>query len=114
MVELHDSTAFCEIKHLVSLGIGTKDTIKSQIRNGRFDRDGDCPVNLSGGLISKGHPLGATGLGMLYELCAQMRGSAGTHQSQRTIRYAAAHNGGGLVGLDEALCGITLLENINA
>ncbi|MGC6507497.1 MAG: thiolase family protein [Myxococcota bacterium] len=114
MVELHDSTSFCEIKHLVSLGISTKETIQSEIRNGRFDEDGDCPVNLSGGLISKGHPLGATGLGMLYELCAQMKGTAGTHQTSRPIRFAAAHNGGGLVGLDEALCGVTLLENTNA
>ena len=114
MVELHDSTSFCEIKHLVSLGISTKETIQSEIRNGRFDEDGDSPVNLSGGLISKGHPLGATGLGMLYELCAQMKGTAGTHQTSRPIRFAAAHNGGGLVGLDEALCGVTLLENTNA
>ena len=114
MVELHDSTAFCEIKHLVSMGIGSKETIQSEIRDGRFDRNGDCPVNLSGGLISKGHPLGATGLGMLYEPPWPNESSAGANQSHRTIRYAAAHNGGGLVGLDEALCGVTLLENINA
>ena len=114
MVELHDSTAFCEIKHLISLGISSEAHIQRDIQSGRFNADGACPVNRSGGLISKGHPLGATGLGMLYELTQQMRGAAGPHQVSTPIRYAAAHNGGGLVGLDEALCGVTLLENPHA
>lgn len=110
LAEVHDSTAYCELKHLDSLGLCSKEQFKEWIHTGKGERSGDCPINASGGLISKGHPLGATGLGMLYELCTQLRQEAGDHQIEKSPRYGLAQNGGGLIGLDEALCGVSILE----
>ena len=66
-------------------------------------------MNLSGGLISKGHPVGATGLSMIHELALQLRGEAGERQTQNA-RIALAENGGGVIGFDEAACSVILLE----
>ena len=71
---------------------------------------GERPVNLSGGLVSKGHPLGATGLGMIDELVTQLRGEAGDRQAPRSPTIGVQQNAGGLIGLDEALCAVTILE----
>ena len=68
-------------------------------------------VNRSGGLVSKGHPLGATGLGMIDELILQLRGQAGARQVDGA-RWALQQNAGGLVGWDEALCSVVLLEAV--
>ena len=62
---------------------------------------GRIPINTSGGLESKGHPLGATGIGQLYELVAQLRGEAGARQVEGA-RHAIQENGGGLQGIEEA------------
>lgn len=67
------------------------------------------PVNLSGGLVSKGHPVGATGLSMIYELMLQLRGEAKQRQSAGA-KIALAENGGGVIGFDEAACSVILLE----
>ena len=74
---------------------------------------GERPVNLSGGLVSKGHPIGATGLSMIHELVLQLRGEAGERQA-RKARIALAENGGGVIGFDEAACAITILEKPNS
>ena len=66
------------------------------------------PVNPSGGLESKGHPIGATGLGQIYELVSQLRGECGARQVEGA-QVAVAENGGGLVGLEEAVAAITVL-----
>ena len=66
------------------------------------------PVNTSGGLVSKGHPIGATGLSMVYELCQQLRGDAGERQVEGA-RIALAENGGGVIGFDEAACSVLIL-----
>lgn len=70
---------------------------------------GRLPVNLSGGLVSKGHPVGATGLSMIHELCLQLRGEAGRRQAEGA-RLAMAENGGGVIGFDEAACSVIVLE----
>ena len=67
------------------------------------------PVNLSGGLVSKGHPVGATGLSMIHELALQLRGEAGQRQTDKAT-VAMAENGGGVIGFDEAACSVILLE----
>ena len=69
---------------------------------------GRVPVNPSGGLESKGHPIGATGLGQIYELVTQLRGEAGKRQVENA-RVAIAQNGGGICGYEEAVTCITLL-----
>ncbi|MFX8235277.1 thiolase family protein, partial [Acinetobacter baumannii] len=70
---------------------------------------GRRPCTLSGGLVSKGHPVGATGLSMIDALVLQLRGEAGARQAGAP-RYALAENGGGVVGFDEAACSVIILE----
>jgi acetyl-CoA acetyltransferase len=69
---------------------------------------GRIPVNPSGGLESKGHPVGATGIAQVYELVTQLRGEAGARQVDGA-RIALAENGGGLQGIEEAVACITIL-----
>ena len=66
-------------------------------------------MNPSGGLVSRGHPIGATGLMMLNELCVQLRGEAGAIQVPKA-RIGLAENGGGILGMDLAACAVTVLE----
>jgi len=75
---------------------------------GDFTLGGMLPINTSGGLESKGHPLGATGIGQLHELVAQLRGEAGARQVAGA-RVAMQENGGGLVGVEEAAVAIHIL-----
>ena len=70
---------------------------------------GTYPVNTSGGLVSKGHPVGATGLSMIYELVTQLRGEAGPRQV-KGAEFALQENGGGVIGLEAAACSIVILQ----
>jgi acetyl-CoA acetyltransferase len=79
------------------------------VASGAASLGGERPVNLSGGLVSKGHPVGATGLSMIYELGLQLRGEAGARQA-KGARIALAENGGGVIGFDESACSIIILE----
>jgi acetyl-CoA acyltransferase len=69
---------------------------------------GRIPVNTSGGLLSKGHPIGATGAMQIHELVTQLRGEAGKRQVEGA-RIAAAENGGGFFGIEEAATVVTVL-----
>ncbi|KDP89016.1 hypothetical protein CF70_027450 [Cupriavidus sp. SK-3] len=69
---------------------------------------GRIPVNTSGSLESKGHPIGATGLGQVHELVSQLRAEAGARQVDGA-RIAIAENGGGLHGVEEAVACLTIL-----
>jgi acetyl-CoA acetyltransferase len=70
---------------------------------------GRLPVNPSGGLLSKGHPIGATGCGQLVELVDQLRGRCGPRQVEGA-RVALAENGGGFLGTDAAAMVVTILS----
>ena len=70
---------------------------------------GRIPVNVSGGLLRKGHPVGATGCAQIVELTEQLRGQSGPRQVQGA-RLALAHNGGGAIGTDAAATVVTLLQ----
>ena len=72
---------------------------------------GKMPVNPSGGLISRGHPIGASGLGQIFELVTQLRHEAGERQVQN-CRLALAENGGGNLGFEDAAMGIHILERM--
>ena len=111
LAELHDSTAHCELKHMESLGLCEKAGVFS--RNGATTREGTLPINASGGLISKGHPLGATGLGQIFELTLQLRQEAGDIQIKKQPRVALAQNAGGMIGFDEALSVVSILERVD-
>ena len=79
------------------------------VESGATTLEGRLPVNPSGGLVSKGHPIGATGLSMIYEVCTQLRGEAGARQVHDAT-IGLIENGGGVIGFDEAACSITILE----
>lgn len=83
LAEVHDATAFAELAAVEALRLR-------------------CPINPSGGLIARGHPLAATGLAQVSELTARLRSGA--------AKRALAHNAGGIIGLDEAMCAVTVLQ----
>lgn len=95
--EIHDAFSIVEIISYEDLGFCKKGEAYKFIRDGHFLIDGKLPVNVSGGLKAKGHPVSATGLGMIYEITKQMRHEAGDRQLKDT-RYALAHNIGGAGG----------------
>lgn len=109
LVELHDATSFCEIFQLEMLGFAEDGQGGALVESGATKLGGALPVNLSGGLVSKGHPVGATGLSMIHELTLQLRGEAGDRQTG-SAKIAMAENGGGVIGFDEAACSVILLE----
>jgi acetyl-CoA acetyltransferase len=108
VVELHDATSFCEVFQLEMLGLCEAGQGGATIERGDTTLGGRLPVNTSGGLVSKGHPVGATGLSMIQELVTQLRGEAGPRQVDGA-RIALAENGGGVVGFDEAACTVIVL-----
>lgn len=109
LIELHDATSFCEIFQLEMLGFAEEGKGGELVAKGETRLGGTLPVNLSGGLVSKGHPVGATGLSMIHELGLQLRGEAGERQAEQA-RIGLAENGGGVIGFDEAACSVVLLE----
>lgn len=112
VIELHDATSFAEIHLIEDLGLCARGCGGPFTASGATARDGKIPVNPSGGLVSRGHPIGATGLMMMNELCLQLRGEAGEIQVP-DARIAMAENGGGLIGNDLAACAVTILEGMD-
>lgn len=111
--EVHDATSFCEIYQYEMLGFCDVGQGGSFVESGATKIGGSLPVNTSGGLVSKGHPLGATGLSMCHELVIQLRGEAGERQvAGATI--ALQENGGGVIGLEEAVASVAIYESAAA
>lgn len=109
VAEVHDATSFCEIYQAEMLGFCEFGQGGAFVGNGATALGGSIPINLSGGLVSKGHPVGATGLSMCHELALQLRGEAGARQ-RANAHIGLAENGGGVMGFDEAACSIVVLE----
>lgn len=108
VAEVHDATAVGEIVQIENLGFCAIGEGGPTSERGDTRIGGRIPVNPSGGLESKGHPIGATGLGQIAELIAQLRGEAGPRQVEGA-RIALAENGGGLHGVEEAVACVTIL-----
>lgn len=108
VAEVHDAAAMGEIIQTENLGFVPLGEGGPAAERGDFALGGRLPVNTSGGLESKGHPLGATGIGQLFELVAQLRGEAGSRQVPGA-RHAIQENGGGMIGVEEAAVGIHIL-----
>ena len=108
VAEVHDATALGEIQQTENLMLCNFGDGGALAESGATRIGGRVPVNPSGGLESKGHPIGATGLGQIYELVTQLRGEAGARQVDGA-RVAVAENGGGLIGVESAACCITIL-----
>jgi acetyl-CoA acetyltransferase len=111
VVELHDATSFSEIYQLEMLGFASPGGGGPLVESGATGLGGRLPVNTSGGLVSKGHPVGATGLSMIYELVTQLRGEAGSRQVPNAA-VGLQENGGGVIGLEEAACSVIILERL--
>lgn len=112
VVELHDAAATGELMGYEELGLcGIGDGPKL-LASGDTRLGGRLPVNPSGGLLSRGHPIGATGCAQLFELVEQLRGRAGERQVVGA-RRALAQNGGGFLGDDAAAAVVTILSSAN-
>jgi acetyl-CoA acetyltransferase len=109
VAELHDATSFCEIYQCEMLRFCPDGEGGKFIDSGATGPGGKLPVNTSGGLVSKGHPVGATGLSMLAELASQLRGEAGQRQV-KDAEIALAENGGGVIGMEEAVASVVILQ----
>ena len=104
LVELHDCFATAEMLHYENLGLCEDGEAGRLIDEGEVELGGRVPVNVSGGLLSKGHPLGATGNANIYEVCTHLRGEAGERQVEGA-KIGLTH----VIGLGSA-CGIHILE----
>ncbi|MBI2382854.1 MAG: thiolase family protein [Gammaproteobacteria bacterium] len=109
VAEVHDASAMGEIIQVENLGFVPFGQGGPAAERGEFTLGGRIPVNTSGGLESKGHPLGATGIGQLFELVTQLRGEAGPRQVENA-RHAIQENGGGLQGIEEAAVAVNILS----
>ncbi|GGV97271.1 thiolase [Streptomyces gelaticus] len=108
VAEVHDATAFGEIQQAENLGFCPIGDGGPWSASGASALGGALPVNPSGGLESRGHPVSATGLAQVFELVTQLRGRAGGRQVP-DARIAIAENGGGLYGIEEAVATVTIL-----
>ncbi len=109
VAEVHDASAMGEIMQAENIGLVPLGGGGPAAERGEFTIGGRIPINPSGGLESKGHPLGATGIGQLYELVTQLRGEAGPRQVEGA-RHAIQENGGGLQGIEEAAVAVHILS----
>lgn len=107
VVEVHDATAMGEVMAVEYLGLLPMGGAGPAAEAGELSIGGRLPVNPSGGLECKGHPIGATGLGQIHELVTQLRGEAGPRQVQGA-RVALQENGGGMAGYEEAVVAVNL------
>jgi acetyl-CoA acetyltransferase len=112
VIELHDAMAPAELMLYERLGLCAPGEGSKLIDDGVTTLRGRLPVNPSGGLCSRGHPVGATGLLQIAELVWQMRGEAGARQLEQLPKVAMAQNQGGLLmGQDSAAYCVTILKS---
>jgi acetyl-CoA acetyltransferase len=111
VIELHDATSMGEIINFEGLGFCSWGEAAAVARSGATSLGGKIPVNPSGGLVSKGHPLGATGIGQIAEIVMQLRGEAGKRQVEGA-RIGMTENGGGALGVEEAAMTIHVFERV--
>jgi acetyl-CoA acetyltransferase len=107
-VELHDASAPSELVAYEYLGLCRPGESIALIETNATRLGGRIPVNTSGGLLRKGHPVGATGCAQIVELTEQLQGRSGKRQVEGA-RIALAHNGGGAIGTDAAATVVTIL-----
>lgn len=109
VVELHDASAPAELIHYENLGLCGEGEGAALLRSGATAIGGRVCVNPSGGLLSRGHPIGASGVAQIHELVLQLRGQAGARQ-RAGARVALAENNGGQIGPDSAVGIATVLH----
>jgi acetyl-CoA acetyltransferase len=109
VAEVHDASAIAEIIQVENLGFCDYGDGGNIAQSGATRLGGRLPINVSGGLLSKGHPIAATGAIQIHELVTQLRGEAGERQVSGA-RIGLAENGGGFLGVEEAACVVSMLE----
>jgi acetyl-CoA acetyltransferase len=112
VAEVHDAMAPAELLYYEQLGFCEPGGASALLASGKTQLSGALPVNPSGGLSSRGHPVGATGLGQVSELVWQLRGEAGPRQVDRP-RIALAQNSGGWLEGESAASNIHILERLS-
>lgn len=113
VAELHDASAFAEVQQSEHMGFFDYGQGGFMAEKGETTVGGSIPINPSGGLECRGHPIGATGLAQIHELVTQLRHEAGPRQVEGA-RFALAENGGGFHRNEEAVALITILGRRDA
>lgn len=108
-LEVHDAAASAELLICEQLGLAAPGDGPALVRTGATRLGGRIPVNTSGGLLARGHPIGATGLAQVVEVVDQLRGMAGARQVP-DARIALAHNAGGWHGDDNVVSVVHLFD----
>lgn len=108
MAELHDATAYGELHQCEAMGFCSPGEGGPYAESGATKLGGSKPINTSGGLEGRGHPIGASGLAQIHELVTQLRGEAGKRQVDGA-KIGLAENGGGSIGVEEAAMCIHIL-----
>jgi acetyl-CoA acetyltransferase len=111
LIELHDAAAPAELLQYSEIGLCGEGDAHGLVHSGVTGLGGRIPVNVSGGLLSRGHPLGATGCAQVVELVHQLRGDAGPRQVE-TARVGMAINGGGWLDGTYALAVSTIVQRM--
>ncbi len=111
LAEVHDATAFGELLQYEELGFCPAGEGGPFAESGATKIGGKLPVNTSGGLECRGHPIGASGIAQMCELVLQLRGEAGSRQVEGA-KIAMAENGGGFIGMGEAAMCVHILEKV--
>lgn len=110
VVELHDAFSIAELLYYEALGLAERGEAVGLLRSGATTFGGSTVVNPSGGLLAKGHPIGATGAAQAVEIVWQLRGRAGDRQVEGA-RIGLTHaTGGGMSGVDHGACAVHILE----
>lgn len=109
LAEIHNAFSPAEFIYFEEIGFCSRGEAPRYLEEGRTAINGTIPVNASGGLESKGHPVGATGLAMIHEVVTQLRGNAGSRQV-KSPRVGLVHNGGGVIGGDAATMCVHILK----
>lgn len=109
LAEVHDASSTGEVIQTEALGLSKPGEAGLDALCGRTALGGVMPINVSGGLVSKGHPLGATGLAQIHELVTQLRGQAGARQVEGA-HIALAENSGGFYGVEDGMSCVTILS----
>ena len=111
VAEVHDAFTIAELLYYEALGFCARGAAARLLEDGETSLGGRIPVNPSGGLLSKGHPVGATGAAQIVEIVRQLRGACGDRQVEGA-RVGLAHcTGGGISGFDHGACSIHIFAN---
>jgi acetyl-CoA acetyltransferase len=109
VAEVHDAFSIAELLYYEALGFCGRGEAIKLLTSGATSVGGRIPVNPSGGLLCKGHPVGATGIAQVVELTWQLKGLAGARQVENAKTGLSHCTGGGIAGLDHAACSINIL-----